>query len=1386
MFLDKDWKNKHLKEIKTKAGNRYTPKLNVDLPICEIFDGISRTKEFYSSIRSHCGELEREFSRISRQYSNKDIQKSYKIFSSNAAILLKILSKYKDYSTSRINWNLINLLAKRANEEGWKLADKLRDEKEKLEKEKIQDKSEGNRSPTEKISSDMHYLYEAQKELRYFTDFSSSSTARLSNNPFLFLKGIAGTGKTHLLCDLVERRLDNSLPSILVFGEFFSSGDIWKQIRAQLGLNQTYDKNKILKLLDQKGKKAKARLIFIVDALNESKPLNFWCNKLGGLLREISKYPNIALIVSIRSGFEQEILTQSTSRKFIIEEHQGFRFKEWEAVNKFFHEFSLPLPEIPVLTPEFQNPLFLLLFCRAFEDRAKKNKNSNKSKQIFRGHEGATYIFENFVKSIADRMATQLGLPKGRTKNGNYIIWDTVIEKVAEEMVEQNVDRISEEKLKDIVARSHPDISAPILIAALEKNLILVKVPRYSLETHESVGFDYRFPFQKFSDHLLGRYIFKKLRTSKKEPQRFFSKQTKIGKFLSKGWNRGVVEALSIQCPEQLNGIEFFEIAPYVDDWLMVDAFIESLVWRRPNAFTGGTKQAIVFINQKVVKRKDWHDKLINAFLTISAVPEHPFNAFFLHRHLSKFTMPKRDSWWCPFLHYQYGSHEAVDRLIEWAWSNQDKSHISDQSTKLYAVALVWFLASSNRFVRDKTTKALVSLLTGRLNVLTEVLEQFKGTNDPYILERLYAVAYGCSLRASANNKYLKQLSLWFIENIFEKDKIPTNIMIRDYARGVIEVAFRSGQLGIQTYKKTRPPYKSKWPKKIPSEKTLRDKYYPKDLKTNDRGYLSIWSSAIGSLGDFGKYEVEPALSRWSGRGLNRKQIPRKQLFEQFKQDLNTQQLALLSKLNPFTAISSRSLKILIKYIDPTNTQSEADRKKQEQEEQRKYKTAVKEFKESLDKRKRFFFEQEIEPYLDDRGGVNDPLDRFDTDLGQRWIFNRVVQLGWDPKLHGEFDNSINRYDNSGRSAHKPERIGKKYQWIALFELLALVADNFKFKETSWSEKESNYEGVWQLWARDIDPSCVLRDKPTEEPEDIPLFHHLVPKFNAWQRNSSIKTWIKSSKNFPNPTSIIELIDIEERQWVVLEGFYEWQEETPPEHKRYDLPTRTLYYIFKSYLVEEKNKDRFLSWSKKQNFYGRWMPESHEFIQVFLGEFPSYPAFLDARPNNWIKEQRHGKEKIPSNVLVTDEEYLNEGSTHDCSLDESINVKLPAKWMVDKMNLQQKYTDGRFYDKTGDLVACYPAAFNRKPPSFLLMRKDKLLAFLKKERCAMFWTLLGEKQTIGGGESGQPYGWQEISGAYTFNKKGVIVGSVTSKLKRPTSQSKLKQTKKAKVKKLPL
>ena len=196
-----------------------------------------------------------------------------------------------------------------------------------------------------------------------------------------------------------------------------------------------------------------------------------------------------------------------------------------------------------------------------------------------------------------------------------------------------------------------------------------------------------------------------------------------------------------------------------------------------------------------------------------------------------------------------------------------------------------------------------------------------------------------------------------------------------------------------------------------------------------------------------------------------------------------------------------------------------------------------------------------------------------------------------------------------------------------------------------------------------------------------------------------------------------EFIDSQKNSWVALEGFIEWQEETQPEHEKYDLSTRTLWYMIKSYLVKEQDGVEVVQWAKRQHFVGGWMPESHEFYNIYLGEYPWAPAFLyhfvPYYHHDGCVDNARGKQ-IPAKLLVTDDKYLSCGSSIDCSTNESIRVKLPAKFIADEMNLVQQYIDGIFFDKEGDLVALDPNVFDIDMPKCTPIRKDKLCDFLKR------------------------------------------------------------------------
>ncbi len=101
-------------------------------------------------------------------------------------------------------------------------------------------------------------------------------------------------------------------------------------------------------------------------------------------------------------------------------------------------------------------------------------------------------------------------------------------------------------------------------------------------------------------------------------------------------------------------------------------------------------------------------------------------------------------------------------------------------------------------------------------------------------------------------------------------------------------------------------------------------------------------------------------------------------------------------------------------------------------------------------------------------GGQRAPF--FNLSLIQRYVLWRVFDLGWTTERFSEFDQFVRRQSH-GREESKPERIGKKYQWIAYHEILAYIADHYQYRER-YREDEGGqaYEGPWQEYLRDIEP----------------------------------------------------------------------------------------------------------------------------------------------------------------------------------------------------------------------------------------------------------------------------------------------------------------------------
>jgi hypothetical protein len=125
--------------------------------------------------------------------------------------------------------------------------------------------------------------------------------------------------------------------------------------------------------------------------------------------------------------------------------------------------------------------------------------------------------------------------------------------------------------------------------------------------------------------------------------------------------------------------------------------------------------------------------------------------------------------------------------------------------------------------------------------------------------------------------------------------------------------------------------------------------------------------------------------------------------------------------------------------------------------------------------------------------------------------------------------------------------------------------------------------------------------------------------------------------------------------------------------------------------------------------------------------------------------------------MVTCESYLWE-EEFDASKDSTLHILKPCADLYEKMKLIYSDKEGEFVDKSGKSICSDPSAYcNCK--SSLLIKKDNLLKYLQENDLQIIWTVLGEKNIIGGwlARKTEFVGRQEINGVYYFDA-GVLTG----------------------------
>lgn len=498
--------------------------------------------------------------------------------------------------------------------------------------------------------------------------------------------------------------------------------------------------------------------------------------------------------------------------------------------------------------------------------------------------------------------------------------------------------------------------------------------------------------------------------------------------------------------------------------------------------------------------------------------------------------------------------------------------------------------------------------------------------------------------------------------------------------------------------------------------------------------------------GDFARYIIgtNSETFNWSSQRLDEPQKPtQKQVFGDFVESLTVRQtkawdiyFASTESKFYFTSLTNNQLKLA------------ADNPIPDEELERVYSTVENSFRRTLGEKKRNILDEYVIPYLEDP--QKDEF-QFDLSLVQRWIFNRVVELGWTVERFGQFDRWISRWGGK-RRAHNSERIGKKYQWIAYHEFLARIADNFRYRGKWWQgDPEDSYDGPWQDYFRDIDPSFILRKTERDNHWESSIQNWwFKSQYDAWESIEENSEWVSNRDDLQDARELIEISNREDdSHWLLLRAFFKWGEPIPPEEDKYDFARRDIWYRIDSAIVRKVDLNEIISWANKE-FRGNWLKSGDGLRQPFLGEFFWSSAFEYFnrpvhREYGWIKKEING---TYFDYINSTDGYDQEDSGYDCSIDGHINVRLPSKLLVHGLDLDWMGKEGHYYDKNENLIAFDPSVLEIGPSALLIKRKA-LLEYLNKNEYAVIWIVTGEKRIIGGSMRREDWkGRLDISGLY--------------------------------------
>lgn len=1209
--IDKKWFEDESNKSLDILGPRYNPELNEKTEAESLINLFIRDEEAIRNINNKKNELTNYLLNLNREISSPQVSKVV----DSIIREIKQLNDVNYYTIDNsLDWsnqlkdkcsNSIKIINKELNS----IKEKREILSDEYNVENLQNEYYSKLNELDRNSRYLQRLLNSYNKL----EFSENEKAIIKNK-MLILTGEAGSGKSHLLGSTSKKIIDNDGHSILILGQtFINNNTVMNQIMENYGLDYSF--NEFLDILEGIGSINNRDVYIFIDAINESNFKEIWKNNLSNLYEEINKRKFIKLIVSVRNGYEKYVLNEHIkneikNNKIAKVEHLGFSGNSIEAMNSFFNYYNITFSPSDFLNYELTNPLFLKLYCEVYSE----------------GEKSFSKLFEDITDATYAEIKERLNLEV------EYNILKDLLLDIASVLYQNDDMSISRQDLYRLEYWSVYSLRALDIIPILLKNGLL-------LNFHVQGEEYYSFSYNLLGDYLQAKYVVKE----SKDIENVFSSINyllQIGDGKIQKFNN--LDIFNFICELSFNRFNVDPINDTItklDDEESIDLLIDKYI--EGQSIRDSSNIDIQSLNKIVKNNPIVPETFFKMLIENSLKTDSELNSNYLHNVLYKKNLNKRDRLWTTYINQLAHDENRLYQIIRYIEAGKNIDSLNMEDKKHLITLLAWLLTSSNRNLRDKSSKALVEVLKDSYYLCLYTLEKFEGVNDPYVIQRLYGCVFGACTKNLDNSKQdFKKLAEYVYSLVFNKENVYPDILLRDYARLIIE-KYLSQNINDENAidrRKIFPPYESE---AIPivSER----EYYDEELLINNglnRIDFSMRPDIKGlGYGDFGRYVFQAALKYF-------------------------------------------------KDVDILNLYHYA----------------------------------------------------------MQFI---IDNLGYKNELFGVYDYHIGYTDR--HDTKKLERIGKKYQWIAFYNILARISDKYQLEDLY--NDGDKFIGSWNPYVRDFDPTLNI---------NISLPDDLKPNFNTNNSeefiseeetdNSKITDWTSMKANIFEE-SLIQTDD-DSLEWIVLYNFQDSYSKSTSytENDKYNRPgAQNIFRISWGYFVKDEDFDKI-----KKAFFNEKLLENNYLkgyirtYNLFNREYYWSSGYEDTFTQEWIeyfektgeKEiiQREGynlsfefgrreeeielEEKV-ADILPAIHEYAWE-EEFDASIDEPVSFNIPCKELITSLNIQQKDYDGYFYDDKNELVA-YDSFISRSFHRFLI-RKDYLDDFLEKNNYVLFWTNMGEKR----------------------------------------------------------